>query len=416
MVDALLYAGGVLFVILGIAVSIAVHELGHLWPAKKFGVRVKQYMIGFGPTVFSRRRGETEYGIKAIPLGGYISMIGMFPPSNKPATGPFSKVVNEARETSAEEVTPQDKGREFWRLHPAKKLVIMLGGPTMNLILGIALILVALSALGVNQAVPKISEVAQCWVPDGEECTAQDTPTPALLAGLQSGDQILEVQGVPVQRWQEADRLLSELEPGSKVLLLVGRDDTQFEAIVEPLWVETPTGFVPRLGIYLVSERVTLPFEESVGFVGESLGAVFGLIISLPAAVWDVALSLFTDDARDPNGPISILGVGQLAGEVAATEQLSFEARLSTGLLILGSLNFALFAFNLIPLLPLDGGHVVGAIYESGKRGLAKITRRAPYAPVDTARLVPLAYFVWIVLIAVGLLLILADLIKPVSL
>ena len=377
---------------------------------------MKQYMIGFGPTIFSRRRGETEYGVKAIPLGGYISMIGMFPPGAKPVTGPFSRVVNEARETSAEEVTPQDAGREFWALRPAKKLVIMLGGPVMNLLLGIVLVMVALSALGVNQAVPKISEVAQCWVPEGENCTPQDTPTPARLAGLQAGDQILEVQGISVTRWQEADRLLSELEPGSAVSLLVSRDGTDFVATVEPLWVETPSGFVPRLGIYLNSERVALPLEESIGFVGESIGAVFGLIISLPAAVWDVAASLFTDEARNPNGPISILGVGQLAGEVAATEQLSFEARLSTGLLILGSLNFALFAFNLIPLLPLDGGHVVGALYESGKRGVARIGGRREYVPVDTARLVPLAYLVWVVLIAVGLLLILADLIKPVSL
>lgn len=416
MQDVLLYALGVAFVILGIAISIAIHELGHLWPAKAFGVRVKQYMIGFGPTVISRTRGETEYGVKAIPLGGYISMVGMFAPSSKPVTGPFAKMINEAREASLEEVTAPDSGREFYRLHPAKKLIIMLGGPFMNLLLGLVLVMVALSGIGVNQTVPRITEVSECWVPAGEVCTASDLKTPAYAAGLQAGDEIVAINGVGVTSWREADELLNASDPDAEVQLTVLRDQQSLTLFITPLWMETDSGFVPRLGVYLAAEPRQLSLSDSVAVAGESVGAVFGLIIGLPAAVWEVSSTLFSGAERDPNGPISLLGVGQIAGEVASADQLSIAARISTGLMILGSLNFALFAFNLIPLIPLDGGRVVEAGYEWVKRGWYRASGRGELNPVDTARMIPLAYLVWVVLLAVGLLLILADLLKPVSL
>lgn len=416
MDQILLYALGVIFVILGIGASIAIHELGHLWPAKRFGVRVKQYMVGFGPTVFSRRRGETEYGIKAIPLGGYISMVGMFDPSAKPTKGPFAKLINDARETAAEELEPADQGREFFQLAPWKKLTIMLGGPFMNLVLGVVLVVVALSGLGVNQSVPKVSQVSECWVPTGEACTPSDVKTPAFEAGLQAGDQIAAIDDEVISTWAEANEVLLQSTPGNSIQLTVLRGDQQLLIPISPLWMETESGLAPRLGIYLDTDLVRMSVPDSLGVSGESLGAVFGLIVSLPVAVWEVGQTLLSGDQRDPNGPISILGVGQLAGEVAAADQLSVIARLSTGLMILGSLNFALFAFNLIPLLPLDGGHVVGAAYEAVKRGVFKALKKPSPPPVDSVRLVPLAYLVWVVLVAVGLLLIVADLLKPITL
>lgn len=416
MQDFLLYALGVAFVIIGIALSIAIHELGHLWPAKAFGVRVKQYMIGFGPTVFSRQKGETEYGVKAIPLGGYISMVGMFAPSSKALTGPFAKMINETRELAAEEVTPADSGREYYLLHPAKKLLIMLGGPVMNLFLGIILVVTALTGFGVNQSVPRITEVSECWVSPQEACSATDLKTPAFEAGLKSGDLITSVAGKEITTWREANAILVASEPGQSVQLEVLRGDKNFSLEVSPLWVETDAGLAPRLGIYLDSELIQLSLGDSMGVAGESLTAVFGLIIGLPAAVWEVASSLVSGEERNPNGPISILGVGQIAGEVASADQLTVEARLATGLMILGSLNFALFAFNMIPLLPLDGGRVVEAAYDAAKRGFYRIAGKGTPAPIDTARLIPLAYLVWVLLIGVGFLLILADLIKPVTL
>ena len=139
----MMYLLGVLFIVLGVGVSIALHELGHLLPAKRFGLKVNQYMIGFGPTVWSRRRGETEYGLKAIPLGGYIRMIGMFPPRpgdpegtiRVSSTGRFSQLADEARQLSLEEIKPGDEDRVFYKLSVPRKVVVMMGGPVMNLVI-----------------------------------------------------------------------------------------------------------------------------------------------------------------------------------------------------------------------------------------------------------------------------------------
>lgn len=139
---------GILIMAVGIAVSIALHEIGHLVPAKLFNVRVNQYMIGFGKTLWSTKKGETEYGIKAIPLGGYVSMIGMLPP-NKPGQEPskarrqyFQTVAHQARADAAAELTEHDTGRTFISLPVWKRIIIMLGGPFMNLV--IALVVTAI--------------------------------------------------------------------------------------------------------------------------------------------------------------------------------------------------------------------------------------------------------------------------------
>ena len=127
-------------------------------------------MIGFGPTIWSRRRGETEYGVKAIPLGGYIRMIGMFPPKpgadptqlRASSTGRFSQLMDQARQDSLEEVGPGDEHRVFYKLSVPKKLVIMLGGPTMNLLIAVVLVTGVTTLYGANQLTPRISSVSQC--------------------------------------------------------------------------------------------------------------------------------------------------------------------------------------------------------------------------------------------------------------
>ena len=127
--------------ILSFSILVVLHELGHFLPAKAFGVRVKQFMIGFGPTVKSWRKGDTEFGLKAIPLGGYILMTGMYPPEKKPYNGLFSSWIKEARTAERSDVLESDENRQFHKLSVPKKLVIMLGGPAMNLILGLVLVL-----------------------------------------------------------------------------------------------------------------------------------------------------------------------------------------------------------------------------------------------------------------------------------
>lgn len=421
--------------VIGLAVSIGIHELGHLIPAKLFGVRVKQYMIGFGPTIWSRRRGETEYGIKGIPLGGYISMIGMFPPEK---TGKkarlFQSSIEQARAEHLGEISEADKGREFYRLSVPKKLTVMLGGPLMNFFLGMVLIVSALSLIGSPQLSMTINQVLPCVQGSGPqgECQAGDPQSPALAAGFEDGDTVTAVNGARVTNWDEVIQRL-DVQQGSAVAIEVDRAGIPTSLVVTPVWIERAvfdqetsqlardengdpvTELRPFLGVQLQSELRPMAISESFAMGIDATGSVFELVLQLPQNLAEVFASTFGPEERNPNGPISILGVAQISGEIAASDQASFEARLASGLLIMGSLNFALFVFNLIPLLPLDGGHVAGALYEGAKRRTMKAIGRQDPGPVDTAKMIPAAYAVWALLMGTGLLLIIADIVNPIS-
>lgn len=429
MLDTILYLLGILIFLIGIAVSVGLHEVGHYLPAKKFGVQVRQFMVGFGPTLFSRRRGETEFGIKAFPLGGYILMSGMYPPATRPYRGLFSNWINEARsEIAAQENT--EENRKFYQLSASKKITIMLGGPVMNLLLGTLLIVVSLSGIGTLQNSLKVDEVYQCLEVDAAGVCEDGAPlTPAAQAGLQAADEVVAVNGQPVSSWSEVTR---GLENRTSSQLTIVRAGAQQTLTIEPVFMERAvydslgnleldqqgnpvTELTPVLGIRLEGVMKPVGLDQSLGFAGASMVAMAGFIIELPVQVYQVVLSTLGLAERDPYGAVSIVGVGQLAGELTSAD-IGIDAKLASLLLLLGSLNLVLFVFNLVPLLPLDGGHVVGAVYEGAKRKFLKATRGTDPGPIDTAKALPLAYFVWVVLIFTGLLLILADLVNPITL
>ncbi len=430
--DILLYILGIVAVIFGIALSIGLHELGHYLPAKKFGVRVKQFMVGFGPTVKSWRRGETEFGFKAIPLGGYILMTGMYPPEKNPYRGLFSKWINEARAFEREDIQESDAGRQFYQLPPYKKLIVMLGGPVMNFLLGMLLIAIALTGIGTMQQGLTIQKVYQCVdVAEDGTCPTDSPNSPAALAGIQPGDTVIEVNGSPVSSWTEVIARFNK-NLGQPSQLVVSREGKPTELTVTPVFLERPlydkdgkvllneegvpqTEFKPLLGVLLEPQSVPMSLQDSLSYGLNATGATFGFILTLPQQVWAVTASTFGFAERDPNGAVSIVGVGQLAGELSQSE-LPLSAKIASLLMLLGALNLALFAFNLIPLLPLDGGHVLGAIYESLKRRFGRAFLNKDPGPIDTARTLPLAYGVWLVLIFVGLILIMADIVNPITL
>lgn len=427
MLDTILYLLGILIFLIGIALSVGLHELGHYLPAKKFGVEVRQFMIGFGPTLFSRRRGETEFGVKAFPLGGYILMSGMYPPAKKPYRGIFANWITEARH----EVESQEnvaEARKFYRLSGPKKITIMLGGPVMNLILGTLLIIASLSGIGTLQNSLIVDQVYPCMESAVEsECPAGSVATPAKEAGLQSGDQVRAVNGQAVTSWQEVTALL---ENNSSSTLTILRSSEEVSVTITPVFMERAvydslgnlqldaqgnpvTKLSPVLGIRLLGVTKPVGLDQSLSYAGASLVSMAAFIVELPQQIYEVTLSTVGLTERDPYGAVSIVGVGQLAGELTSAD-IGIDAKLSSLLLLLGSLNLVLFVFNLVPLLPLDGGHVIGAIYESAKRRIVKQFRGEDPGPIDTARALPLAYFVWVVLIFTGILLILADLINPI--
>jgi len=431
---------GVVIIVVGLALSIGLHEIGHLVPAKLFGVKVTQYMIGFGPTLWSRRRGETEYGVKAIPLGGYISMIGMFPPARgerakADSTGFFRGLVQDARDSSTESITAGDEHRAFYLLPVWKRVIVMFGGPFMNLVLAVLLFGVLLMGFGVAQASTTVASVSECALPATSErqtCEPGDPAAPGAAAGIEPGDRILSVAGEPIDDWSESTAIIRE-HAGEPVAFVVERDGDTVELEVTPMLSERylfddngavvtdaagdplteQAGFV---GIGAVVETVQQPVTEVLPTVGEGIAGVAGIILNLPQRMVDIAEAAFGPGERDPNGPMSIVGAGRVAGEVAATDQLEVVQKAAGLVGLLGSLNLALFVFNLVPLLPLDGGHIAGALWEGIRRGFAKLFRRPDPGPVDLARLMPLTLAVVVILGGMSALLIYADIVKPVQL
>jgi membrane-associated protease RseP (regulator of RpoE activity) len=444
-----LFVLGVLVVVIGVALSIALHEIGHLVPAKKFGVKVTQYMVGFGPTIWSRRRGETEYGVKAIPLGGYVRMIGMLPPRPGDApgelrtlsTGRFSQMVDQARADSMVEVRPGDEDRVFYKLSPGKKIIIMLGGPIMNLVIAAVLLTGVITIYGLPQVAPEVGQLSKCLptaaptlqVPQ-PDCAPGDPQSPAAAAGLQKGDRILSVDGRAITEWDQVSAAIRASQ-GRDMTWVVQRGDERVTIAITPAVLEratydadnkpvvqdgrlvlSPMGFA---GITPASELVRTPIWEAPQFIWDRTVETASIIVRIPEKMTGVMQAAFGSGERDPNGPISVVGVGRIGGEVAALDIPADEGgnwlKLAQLVLLIASLNLALFVFNLIPLLPLDGGHVAGAIWESIKKAWARLRHKPDPGYVDVAKGLPIAYGMSLVLITMSVLLIYADIVKPID-
>jgi membrane-associated protease RseP (regulator of RpoE activity) len=460
MSTVLPFVVGVLIFVVGLAVSIALHELGHLTAAKAFGVKVTQYMIGFGKTLFSFRRGETEYGVKMLPFGGYIAMIGMFPPKH-PGEAPrdastgfynslvvtdgaigapagersqqrrsvLSSMAEEARQASADTIPDGEEHRAFYLLHPLKRIVIMLAGPFMNLVIAFVLILIMLCGIGIQTATTTVQSVSECLKPASSSsatCGTSDPASPAAAAGLKPGDRILEYGGTPITSWNQLSTKIQQSaqqtvpvvveRSGERVTLTVTPQKTQSE-VTDPKTGKTSTEVVGMIGISPTTALQRQSPGTALATTGQQLGQVAGVVVNLPERMVGVWNAAFGSSERSASSPVGIIGVGRMAGEIADSSSYAFVSKIQLMLSLLASLNLALFVFNMIPLLPLDGGHIAGAIWEWLKRGWFKAMRREQGPkPVDMARLMPLTYAVIIVLGAMSLLLAYADIVKPITL
>ncbi|MFF3291202.1 M50 family metallopeptidase [Streptomyces sp. NPDC003023] len=423
---------GIALFAVGLLFSIAWHELGHLSTAKLFGIRVPQYMVGFGPTLWSRHKGETEYGIKAIPMGGYIRMIGMFPPGQDGriearSTSPWRGMIEDARSAAYEELKPGDETRLFYTRKPWKRVIVMFAGPFMNLVLAVAIFLGVMMTFGSPTQTTEVAGVQKCVIAQSENrdtCSKSDPQSPAFAAGLREGDKIVAFAGKPVEDWATlSTRIRETIGPAT---ITVERDGT--EQVLQATLIENtvakkdedgevvPEEFVPAgyLGFAAKTEILPLSFGASVDRMGGMIENGAESIIALPSKVPDLWAAAFGDGERKDDSPVGVVGAARLSGEVLNLDVPTTNI-VATFLMLLAGFNLSLFLFNMLPLLPLDGGHIAGALWESVRRNIAKVFRRPDPGPFDVAKLMPVAYVVAGVFICFTLLVLVADIVNPVK-
>jgi membrane-associated protease RseP (regulator of RpoE activity) len=430
--NALIYTLGVVLFVLGVAASIGLHELGHMYPAKKFGIKVTQYFIGFGNTIWSTKRGETEYGLKSIPLGGYVKLVGMLPPAKgadphevrKTNTGMFTQLISDARDAEYEHITDEDLDRLFYRRPWWQKLIVMAGGPTVNILIAVFLFTVVFMGFGALTPTTTVQAVSDCAISDadaGRTCRATDPETPARKAGLHEGDRITSFNGATITSWDQLSDLIRangsreadiEFERNGRersvavstsVLARADKDDPTRTVDVGFLGV-TPTEDYERQGPVYVAK-----------VMGDYVEGTAKAIWHLPVRMVDVTKAAFGAN-RDPEGPISVVGASRVAGESFTIDDPTWSERVQRVLVLLAGLNMFLALFNFIPLLPLDGGHIAGALWEAVRRGIAKVRGRPDPGYVDVAKMLPVAYGVGALLMLMSVILIYADIVNPVSL
>ena len=421
-------------------------------------MRVPQFMVGFGPTVWSRRKGETEYGIKAVPLGGYIRIVGMIPPAEEGESKRATRMrtfIAEVRGQALNDVRPDDGPRVFYAKPWWQRVIVMFAGPFHNLVLAVIFFTVVLTAVGTNVFTTTLGSVPACVLPAGavtaadknacdepivtaganvgQKCTlgtadcATPQQSPAAAAGLRPGDTIVAIGGKPLDReafdsWTTVQSAIRD-SPGKPVVLTIERDGDRRDVTVTPIentvYVEAGSNETTTAGY--------LGVGPTAGFARQAVGDVpgyFGMIVSqsveklvqIPERIPQVFRAAFLGEQRDPNGPVGVVGVGRISGEVFAEQDFTGMQKLSLFLSLLASINLVLFLFNLLPIYPLDGGHIAGALYEKARAVVAQLRGRPDPGPFDIARLMPVAYLVAGVFLVLSALLVVADVVNPITL
>jgi membrane-associated protease RseP (regulator of RpoE activity) len=391
--------GWVIFLV-ALLFSVMLHETGHFVMAKKFGMKATRYFVGFGPTLWSIRRGETEYGIKALPVGGFVKIIGMH---------------------SLDDVDdPADEPRSF-RRHPAwERIVVLCAGSFMHFVLAFLLIFGLALGIGIsNDTTTQLGTVSTCAPANTTQlgngtCTASDPASPAKLAGLRVGDQVTAFNGKPMNNWNQLGDAIRKAPASSTATITVERDG-------KPLTLHATLASVSgRSGAYLgIAPAVvfqTVNPIRAVQYAGSAFGQVVAGSVKAVGALPGALPKLFSKDrANTAAGQVSsVVGAAEATGAAVAAN-VGWQYKVSFVLLLIASLNIFVGAFNLLPLLPLDGGHVAVIVWERIRAWFARLRGRPDPGLVDMAKVLPVSFSIFMLLMFFGVALILADIVNPVN-
>jgi len=410
---------GVVIFALIIFVSVCLHEAGHMGTAKMFGMKVTRYFAGFGPTIWSFRKGETEYGIKAIPLGGFVKIVGMTPQDD--------------------DVEPGDEKRAMWRFPVWKRTIVMSAGSVTHFIIGFVLLWITVSFLGITNpkvqdvyenpnAAPAFIKVEKCVIvtsPGSADCTDKDQISPALSSNLKTGDHITAVNGTPTPTYKDLVTQIRGVTNPAVTLAVTSPDQTARDVKVNLVPVQRPpmddaNGSPVNTYALGITESIdpALPLTvkygavhgipETFSYAGSMAKQLGSSIAGIPGKVPGLFKAL-SGQPRDPNGPISVVGAADIGGQIAS------HGLWSVFLLLAVTLNFFVGVFNLLPLLPLDGGHIAIAWFEKLRSWLAARFHRPDPGRVNYEKLMPATYAVILIFGGFSVLTILADIINPIN-
>jgi membrane-associated protease RseP (regulator of RpoE activity) len=391
--------GWVIFLV-ALLFSVMLHETGHFVTAKKFGMKVTRYFVGFGPTLWSTRRGETEYGIKALPLGGFVKIIGMH---------------------SLDDVDdPADEPRSFRRQPAWQRIVVLCAGSFMHFVLAFLLIFGLALGIGIeNDTTTQLGTISKCVAANTTQlnkghCTASDQASPAKLAGLRIGDQVTAFNGTPVSNWNQLGDAIRKAPAGSQAAITVKRGS---QTLTLHATLATVSG---RSGAYLgIAPTVVFQTANPVRAV-QYAGSAFGQVLvgsgKAVAALPGALPKLFSKDrGSTAAGQVSsVVGAAEATGAAVAAN-VGWQYKVSFVLLLIASLNIFVGAFNMLPLLPLDGGHVAAILWERIRAWYARLRKRPDPGLVDMAKLLPVSFSIFVVLMFFGVALVLADIVNPVN-
>lgn len=375
---------GILAFIAALLISVMLHEFGHFITARKFGMRVSEFFVGFGKRIWSITRGETEYGVKSIPAGGYCRIEGMTPTDPMP---------------------DNQEERAFWRATSAKKLIVLGAGSTAHFLIGFLIIFSILGGIGYSTYQPIISKV--------------EAGSPAAKVGLQGGDRVLSINGTKFLNWNDGVSLIATSK-GAPLHIVIERGGKEITFDTAAIYYEKEKRY--RLGVY--PNYQTIVARDSVGkaFTQASSTSWFltkesaKSLWNLPSKVPQLIRQTFMGEERDPNGLVGVVGAARVSGEVVANKGDTVREKVTTFLLLVASLNIFVGIFNLLPILPLDGGHMAVAIADEIRALYARIRRRARPAPINVNILTPITGVVVVLLGLLTVLLVVADIFNPVSL